>query len=267
LRATTVAGCLIALTIALLLSPIYRAQALVAPVTQNGMPSAGGALRQLSGLAALADIDLAGGGGRKQESLATLKSKGFARDFIQANNLMPILYARRWDAHALRWRPGEPPPTLGDAVRHFTEDVVDISDDHATGFVTVTVDWYSPKLAAQWANGMIESVNERLRAEANSNADRSLDFLNKELSKTNVVEVRQAIYHLIEQQIDNAMMANVQHEYAYHFLDHAVAPEKRFSPKRSVITAVGAAFGLFAGALVVYLRRKRRSGEAPLAGG
>jgi LPS O-antigen subunit length determinant protein (WzzB/FepE family) len=262
--ATTVAGAVIALAIALLMPPIYRAQALVAPVTQNA-PTPGGALRQLTGLAALADLELGSGGGRKQESLATLRSKGFVRDFIQTNNLLPVLFARRWDARTQRWRAGETPPTLGEAVKHFTDDVVDISDDRATGFVTVTVDWYSPQLAAQWANGMVAAVNEKLRADAISSADRSLDYLNRELSKTNVVEIRQAIYKLIEQQVNNAMMANVQREYAYRFLDAAVAPEKRYSPKRSVITAVGAALGLFLGALVVYLLRGRRQRLAAAA--
>ena len=248
-------GALIAFTIAFLMPPVYRAQALVAPVTPNG-PSQD-PLRQLGGLAALANVEFGSGGGRKQESLAALRSKGFARDFIQRNSLLPVLYAQRYDVREQRWRPGDTPPTLGEAVQRFTHDVVDISDDRATDFVTVTVDWYSPQLAAQWANGLIEAVNEQLRADAISSADRSLDYLNKELAKTNVVEIRQAIYKLIEQQVNNAMMANVQHEFAYHFLDAAVAPEKRYSPKRSVITAVGAALGLFLGVLAAYLRRER----------
>jgi LPS O-antigen subunit length determinant protein (WzzB/FepE family) len=255
LIAITAIGALIALTIALLMPPVYRAQTLVAPVTPNGPTP--DPLRQLGGLAALANVELGSAGGRKQESLATLRSKDFARDFIQRNNLLPVLYAGRWDAREQRWRADDKAPTVGEAVQRFTHDVVDISDDRATDFVTVTVDWYSPQLAAQWANGLIEAVNEKLRADAISSAGRSLDYLNNELAKTNVVEIRQAIYKLIEQQVNNAMMANVQREYAYHVLDGAVAPEKRHSPKRSVITAVGAALGLFLGALVVYLRRER----------
>jgi ElaB/YqjD/DUF883 family membrane-anchored ribosome-binding protein len=263
LLATAVAGGLIALVVALLLPPKYRAQALVAPVTQNGPAGGiGGALKQLSGLAALADIDIGAGGGRKDESLATLSSMGFAREFIQAHDLLPILYANRWDARAGRWRAGERPPTLGEGVKYFTDDVISISDDHKTGFVTLTVDWYSPQLAAQWANGMIEMVNEELRADAVSSSARSLDYLDKELAKANSVELRQTIYKLVEQQVNNAMLANVQHDYAYHFLDAAIAPEKRNSPKRAVMTAVGGAVGLFVGVLLVYVRRARARARA-----
>jgi LPS O-antigen subunit length determinant protein (WzzB/FepE family) len=255
-----VLGGLIAAAVAFLLPPKYRAQALVAPVTQSTAASGGGGggvLRQLGGIAAMAGIDIGSSSGRKDEFLATLNAKGFARDFIQTQNLLPILYARRWDAQSQRWRADATPPTLGEATKLFTEDVVSISDDHKTGFVTVTVDWYSPQLAAQWANGLIEMVNERLRTEAIHDAERRLDYLNKELAKTNVVEIRQAIYRLTEEQVNNAMLANVQHEYAYRFLDTAIAPEKKYSPKRAVMGSVGTVAGLFVGVLVVYVRRVR----------
>jgi capsular polysaccharide biosynthesis protein len=266
LLATAVLGGVIAAVVALMLPAKFRAQALVAPVNQSG-GAGGGALKQLGGLAALAGIDLGSGGGRKEESLATLNSMGFARDFIQAENLIPVLYAERWDAQAKRWRAGETPPTLGMAVKRFTNDVVSISDDHKTSFVTVTVDWYSPELAARWANRMIEMANERLRADATRSAEHSIEYLNKELAKTSVVEIRQAIYRLSEEQVNNAMLASVQREYAFRFIDAAVPPETKFSPKRALIASVGAAGGLFVGVLVVFVRRMlARSRQRSMAG-
>ena len=250
-------GALLAGLSSYLMAPKFRAQALVVPVTQQTSSPAGSALRELGGLAALAGVDIGITGGRKEEYLATLNSPGFAREFIETRNLLPILYADRWDPQAKRWRPGEKIPTMDQAVKRFTKDVVSIADDRRTNVVTITVDWYSPLLAAQWANGMIELVNERLRSDAIRTADSSLDYLNKELAKTNVVEIRQAIYRVIEQQVNNAMLANVQREYAFHFVDRAVPPEVRFSPKRPLMAAVGAAVGLFVGVLVVYVRRVR----------
>lgn len=265
LLATALLGGVIAAGVSLILPAKFRAQALVAPVTQGA--GSGGPLKQLGGLAALAGIDLGSAGGRKEESLATLNSMGFARDFIQAENLVPVLYAERWDAQAKRWRVGETPPTLGMAVKRFTNDVVSISDDHKTSFVTITVDWYSPELAARWANRMIEMVNERLRADATRSAEHSIEYLNKELAKTSVVEIRQAIYRLSEEQVNNAMLASVQREYAFRFIDAAVPPETKFSPKRAVMAAVGAAAGLFIGALIVFVRRMLATGrERAMAG-
>jgi uncharacterized protein involved in exopolysaccharide biosynthesis len=53
------------------------------------------------------------------------------------------------------------------------------------------------------------------------------------------------------------MLANVQREYAFHFVDRAVPPEMKNSPKRAVMGAVGVAVGLFLGIMVVYVRRVR----------
>lgn len=262
-----VAGGLIALLLTLFMRPLYRAKALVAPANTQGLSGQGSGLRQLSGLAGLAGIDLGTGGGRREEALATLSSKSFAREFIQSANLLPVLYAERWDARAGQWRAGQQPPTLGEAVRLFSENVVTISDDPKTTFVTVTVDWYSPQIAAEWANGMVNLVNDKLRNDAVQNSQHSLEYLDKELAKTNVVEVREAIYHLIEQQVEDAMMASVQHDYAYRFLDPAVAPERKNSPKRSLLGAAGAAIGLLVGVIVVFARRGRPPrGERAAAG-
>jgi uncharacterized protein involved in exopolysaccharide biosynthesis len=258
LLATAVLGAVVAAIIAFMLPPKFRAQALVAPVNSNGAPTGGGALKQLGGLAALAGIDIPGANGRKDEYLATLNSNGFLRDFIQSENMLPILFESRWDAQRKQWRAGEEPPTLGEAVKKLRDDVANVSDDRRTNLVTVTVDWYSPQLAARWANDMIEKVNEKLRADAARNAERSLDYLNKELATTSAVEIRQAIYRLIEEHVNNAMLASVQHEYAFRFIDQAIPPERKNSPKRAIMTAVGGAVGLFVGALLVRLQMARR---------
>lgn len=257
LLATAVLGAVVAAIIAFVLPPQFRAQALVAPVNSNGSPAGGGTLKQLGSLAALAGIDIPGANGRKDEYLATLSSTGFLRDFIQSENMLPILFASRWDPQAKQWRADKEPPTLGEAVKKLRDDVINVSDDRRTSLVTVTVDWYSPQLAARWANDMIEKVNEKLRADAARNAERSLDYLNKELARTSEVEIRQAIYRLTEEQVNTAMLASVQHEYAFRFIDQAIAPEKKNSPKRAIMTAVGATVGLFIGALVVRLRMMR----------
>ncbi len=263
LLATAVACGLIAWGVTYLMRPMYRAQALVAPVSHQTSSAGGSALRQLGGIAALAGIDIGIAGGRKEEYLATLSSPGFAREFIRTQNLLPVLFADRWDAQAKQWRPGRKTPTLEQGVKRFTNEVVSISEDRKTSLITVTVEWYSPQLAAQWANGMIELVNERLRADAIRTADSSLEYLNRELTKTNVVEIRQAIYRLTEEQVNNAMLANVQREYAFHVVDAAVPPEVRFSPKRMLIGTVGAAAGLFLGAMAVYVRRVRARRREP----
>ena len=89
------------------------------------------------------------------------------------------------------------------------------------------------------------------------------------MAKTSEVDIRQAIYRLTEEQVNNAMLANVQREYAFRFIDPAIPPETKFSPKRPLITSVGAVIGLFVGSFAVYLRpslaRRRRHTSANAA--
>lgn len=264
LLVSALVGACLAAGISLAVRSTYRASTLAAPVTQNGV-GIGGALRsQFGGLAALAGIDLGSGGGRKDESIATLSSLGFARDFIVAENLLPILFADKWDASANRWRDPSQAPTLEAGVKRFTQAVRTVSEDRRTGLVTVTVEWYSRELAARWANGMIEMVNDRLRSEAAQNAEKSIEYLNKELAGTSEVSLRQSISQLIEVQVNTAMLANVQRQYAFRIIDRAVPPEIRAFPKRALFVVVGTLGGLLLAFFAVLIRDTLRTGrDAP----
>lgn len=249
-----VIGGILAAGLSMFMSPLYRAYAVIAPVEANS--GIGSSLRnQLGGLAALAGVDIGNSASRKEESFAKLASDGFARDFIITDNLIPVLFPEKWDARTKTWRAGEKAPTIGDAVTRFTRDVRSVSEDRKNGLVTVTIEFGSAEIAANWANRMVELVNERLRVEATQNAQRSIEYLNHELDKTNVVELRQAIFRLIENQVNNAMLANVQREYAFRFIDRAVAPEKRFSPRRAILTVVGVLAGAMLGVGILLMRR------------
>jgi LPS O-antigen subunit length determinant protein (WzzB/FepE family) len=252
-------GAIITAVISLQMRSLYRAEILVAPVNRDRLGGLNALGNQVGGLAALVGVDVGTSGGKEEEWFATLTSTGFARSFILSENLMPILFAKGWDSRTSRWREDEKQPTLEAAVKLFTRSVRTITQDRKTGLVTVSVEWYSPQLAALWANRMVDMVNERLRTEAISNADLSIAYLNKELAKTNVVEMQQAIYRLIENQVNSAMLANVEHEYAFRVIDPAVAPETRVSPKRTVMTLVGGAVGLFVAVIFVFSRRALRA--------
>jgi capsular polysaccharide biosynthesis protein len=260
LMSAALLGAIIAAVISLQMRSLYRAETLVASVNRDRIGGLSALSNQFGGLATLAGVDIGTSGGTEEEEwFATLTSNGFARSFILSENLMPILFAKRWDSRTSRWRADEKQPTLEAAVKEFTRNVRTITQDRKTGLVTVAVEWYSPQLAAGWANRMVDMVNERLRTEAVRNADLSIAYLNKELAKTNVVEMQQAIYRLIENQVNSAMLANVEHEYAFRVIDPAVAPETRVSPKRTIITLVGGAAGLFVAVIFVFSRRALRA--------
>ena len=90
------------------------------------------------------------------------------------------------------------PPSMWLAVKNFKEDVLTIRDDKRTGLLTIDVDWKDPAVAAQWANGFVALANERIRTRAIDQATRNIEFLNKQIPQTSVVEVQRSIYNLIE---------------------------------------------------------------------
>jgi LPS O-antigen subunit length determinant protein (WzzB/FepE family) len=232
----------------------FKTQAVVSPTAESN--NKGGSLKdEVGGIAELAGIDLGGGGGRKVEAFATLNAPGFLREFINKNDLLPVLFDDRWDPKTKSWLPGKKVPTMEQAVKKL-KDSRTLNENSKSGLVTIVVEWYSPVVAADWANGMVELVNERMREVDIRTARDSLDYLNRELATANSVELRQAISHLIEQQINSQMMANVQRDYAYHFIDRAVPPEMKDAPKRTMISIGGAFLGLVLGLSFIALRRR-----------
>jgi capsular polysaccharide biosynthesis protein len=262
LLTTSIVAAGIGAGVSLQMRNVYRAQTVIAPVTENSGGPGGSLKSQLGGIAALAGIDVGDLGARKAEYLATLNSAALARAFIADQNMLPIMYADRWDASNKRWRNGKAPP-MDTAIKKLANSVVIVVESHTNGLVTVSGEWYSPELAARWANRMVEMTNDLLRAKATLKAERSIEYLNKELAKTTIEEIRQGIYHSIEEQINDEMLANVQREYAYHVIDPAVPPDVKFSPKRTLITAGSAFGGLFIG--LAFALARRRLGPAKAA--
>lgn len=243
----------------------FRAQVLVAPVDSSAGDAISGLRSQVGGLASLAGIDLSGGGGRVEESFATLSSRGFAREFISANNLLPVLFAKNWDAVANKWHAGQKAPTLEDGVDLFLSEIRTVSEDRRTRLITISVEWTAPETAAQWANGLVDLANEKLRQDAIRISDRNVEYLKEELGRASDVELQRAIYRIMESQIHQAMLASVQREYAFRVVDRAVAPEKRVSPKQLTMLLVGAFIGLAGGFMVlfVYYAMKSKKSSAP----
>ncbi len=248
---------------ALLMTPIYRAETIVAPRKFEGSGVTLGNLgAQLGGLAALAGVGLPGGAGGKAESLAVLNSYGFLARFVERHKLLPVLFPKRWDASRDAWDVERPSqiPTLSDGVDRMRKKVLFLKDDRRTALVTVAIEWRDRALAAQWANALVDELNAEMRTRAIADSHRRIEFLNRELDKATSVELREAISRLTESEIKTAMVANVQQEFAFEVLDEAVSPDpdKYVRPNPLLTIAAGGTLGVV-GALVLaaWLTRRR----------
>lgn len=245
----------IALAIAFLLTPIYRAEVLLAPATSEKSGGLSALAGQFGDLAALAGISI-GGNDRTQEAIATLKSRALTEAFIKENNLLPVLFEDDWDTEKGAWKEqdAEDIPTFWQAYEVFNEEIRTVSLDKKSGLVTLAIEWKDAALAAAWANDLVKRVNRERQLEDIREAESSIDYLQKQLIKTSVTEVEQAIYRLIEGQTKSIMVAQARKEYAFKVIDPAVPPEREIKPKRTVILALGFVLGLVISIFVVLSR-------------
>ncbi len=255
----------LAIVIALLLTPIYRAEVLLAPATSEKSGGLGTLAGQFGDLAALAGISV-GGGDKTQEAIATLKSRTLTEAFIKENNLMPILFEDAWDADKKAWKDEDPQnaPTLWQAYEMFNKNIRTVSLDKKSGLVTLAIEWKDPTLAAAWANDLVKRVNGQRQKEAIQEAESSIGYLQKQLARTASIEVEQAIYRLIEAQTKNIMLAQAREEFAFKVIDPAAVPERKIRPRRTLITAAAFIFSFVAAVAFVFVRGPRKS-SGPVA--
>ncbi len=112
---------LLSVAVALLITPVYRAEVLMVPVTSESVDNLSNLAGQFGGLTSLMGIDLIGQRGKAAEAVATLTSRSFAVQFIDEENLLPILFADQWDSENEQWQIKDPDdiPTLQDGFRLF----------------------------------------------------------------------------------------------------------------------------------------------------
>ncbi len=252
----TAASTLTALLLAFLLPPVYRAEVLLASVSQDKSEGLSAIANQYGDLAALAGINLGPSKDKTAEYIAALKSRSLSVSYIKEANLMPVLFASKWDAEKKQWKDNTDAPTEWKAFELWDKDIRRVNLDKRTGLVTLIVEWTDPALAAKWANDFTRHVNTRLRTEAVEEAEKSIAYLEKQLPTTTTVEVQQAIYRLIETQTKKKMVASTREEYAFTTIDPAVKPERRQSPRRMMLIVTGLMLGLILGVVATFVLRR-----------
>jgi uncharacterized protein involved in exopolysaccharide biosynthesis len=254
----TAASTFVALLAAFLITPIYRAEVLLAPVSEERAGSLSSLTGQFGDLAALAGVNLGSSKDKSAESIAALKSRSLSVAFIEKENLKPTLFPSKWSAENKKWKDQDDIPTDWEAFEIFDKDIRAVSVDKKTGLVTLAIEWKDPALAAKWANSLVRQVNTRLRNEAIEEAEKSTAYLEKQLASTSSVEIQQAIYRLVEAQAKKKMVANAREEYAFSVIDPAVPPENKVRPKRLAMIAIGTFAGFFMSAIVIFIRMARK---------
>ena len=249
----------------------YRATALLAPAQSDG-GGLSSALGQLGGLASLAGVSI--GGGESSESQIAqeiMKSWSFVETFIADNNLEVEVYAAEgwskssnmlaidddiYDKTQQTWLienddTGElRPPTSWELFKRFQE-MLSVSEDKKSGLVSVSIEYYSPQMAKEWLDRYVSAINEHMQSRQVAKVSNNISYLEAQIDKTSIAEMREVFYTIIEEQTKNKMVAEASPDYAFVAVSPSMVPEEKSQPKRALICILGTLLGGLLSVLLV----------------
>lgn len=259
-----------AIIIVMSMPNIYKAEVLLAPTTSSNKGMMAGLMGKYGGLANLAGVNL-GGNETDKTTLAIeiMKSRAFIAQFIKKYDLaVPLMAATSWDRKNEKWIidpdiydsstkkwvrkvkvPRKPEPSDLELYGRFHKSILHVEQNKENNMVTISVSTMSPIESARWAGLLVEEINQKMREMDVREAEESLQYLKKQLKNTSLSELHQVFYQLIEQQTKIKMLAEVRPEYVFKTIDPPVIPERKTSPRRSLICVIAAMSGILVGIL------------------
>ena len=264
---------------ALSLPNIYKSEALLAPADSDQQGGLAGLTGQLGGLASLAGVNL-GGGKTDKTALAIeiLKSREFFAKFAEEHDILPDLMAvKRWDlssntiiynesvysSRTKEWRRSSKPPrqsrpSYQEAKKVF-EAQFKVEQSPESQMIIISIEHYSPEIAKHWVDWLIQDINSVMKVRDREEAERSINYLQSQVNKTNIVEQKNLLYQLIEEQAKTLMFTEVRDEYVFKTIDPALVSELKFKPKRSLVVVLGVLLGGILSTILVFIRHFRNS--------
>ena len=254
---------------------IYESKALLNPMQQQDNISS--TLESLGGLASIAGIGIPGINqeSNAQKAKEKLNSLSFFENEIMPSIFLPNLMALDyWDHYTNKifydddiynqnsdlWvrdfsYPQKQIPSPQESFEVFHKDHLKISEDKQTGFITIAVKHESPYIANQWTELIVSKINAFYRDKDKREAEKAILFLNSQLNKTSLSEIKLALVELLQVEIKKLTLVEAKELYVFDYIDPSVVMEEKESPNRIMIVFLGAIIGAFIGILFVLIRQ------------
>tara|TARA_B100000768_G_C11217345_1_gene348855 strand:+ start:203 stop:1114 length:912 start_codon:yes stop_codon:yes gene_type:complete len=209
-------------------------------------------------LARVAGIDLGGGGSSKGPNLTLaiekITSRKFATDFVINNSYQPeLLASENWNSSENKIIYNKSSyDSLKDELKYNPRDIdiykgylsgLSIRFDKRTKFTHISFKHFSPYFAKDLLDQLVLTINEDIKNTEVEAANESIKFLEDQMTKTNISDIRFIFTKLIEKNIKTILLAEVSPEYVFEILDPAFVPDLRSSPSRGVLCILITAFG------------------------
>ncbi|CCN47607.1 putative Lipopolysaccharide biosynthesis protein [Vibrio nigripulchritudo MADA3029] len=249
----------------------YKTTSIAALSSDSNSNGMGAISKQFGGLAAIAGVGLDRGGAQESLTLAILNSRKFTSYFINKYQLKPYLFAfshydivsneiffekEIYDKNSGKWYlDGNQYEGPSDWLSYNEfRNFFSASINKETGFLEITVSYYSPIIAKLWSDRIISELNIWMKRKSISESRSSISYLNKKLEETKSQEMKTVFYQLIEEQTKSLMLAEIDVEYALTVIDPAVIPDNPSGPKRLMIVLIVTSIGVLTSLLFIFLK-------------
>ncbi len=258
----------------LLLPNIYESKTILAPVNPSSGISA--ALGSYSGLAGIAGISLPTGGdeGNSEKAIKKISSLSFFENNIMPNIYLPDLMAvKSWnyktntmtfddsiyDTKSNTWvrkfsYPQQQIPSAQESFEVFKTELLSISEDKKSGFITLSIKHQSPFIAKQWVELVVNEVNAFYRQKDKSESEKAASYLNQQISMTGLSEIKQVLAQLLQEETKKLTLIEANQYYVFDYIDPPAAMEKKSEPKRALIFILSALLGGMLSIVLVLIR-------------
>lgn len=199
-----------------------------------------------------------GGSSSPETSLALsiLQSRDFLFRFFDRYEVMPQILSKYWNASDEEWRPvrrsflGKVKDLLLGKERDFINDddailaglafkefrgLMSVDINKETEVITLGIVWTNPVEASQWANQLMDMLNEEMRVRAISQSQERVKFLQTEINQTRIANIRNSLSGLMELELKKSMIANVEKDFAFTIIDRAYPQGRPFKPRKILI--------------------------------
>lgn len=250
---------------------IYESKALLSPIEEKDNISS--SLESLGGLASIAGIGISPSNAESKSKKAKekLTSFSFFEKKIMPNIFLPDLMAvdywdyksntiifdeSLYDQSANLWvrsfsYPKKQIPSPQESFEVFINNHLEISEDDKTGFISLAIRHESPYIANNWVELMVREINNFYRDKDKNEAKKSISFLNEQLNRTSLSEIKLALVELLQAEIKKLTLVEARELYVFDYIDPSTIMEKRKSPNRAIIIFFGTMLGFFLGAIYV----------------
>lgn len=253
--------------------PNKYTSSLILKSSQEAGPSISG-FSQFAGLSSLAGIDLPNSQNNSFFIVEKIKSKSFlkhllsfqgvkqnlfaAKSFDSVNNTI-IYDSKLFDSEKNSWvRKPEgnllSEPSYLEINRDIIEKQFSVSVDPKTNFISLTFEHYSPVFAKNYLDLIVKELNKTASQEDLYKSTKALEYLNEELSRTQITETRKSINQLIENELKTIMLIKSDKNYLVTPIDQPHVPEFKSSPSRFFIVAISTIIGLLISILISLFR-------------